>query len=127
MVAAPVYRGREPAFAAVTLDGFGRVAFHDKKNAFEAKCSRHQECSMSRTASSVRGGGRPLGLLCAWLQMPAGTKHEHKDLDAMNTYLTLARRQAARAALLELPGGQRLSQQERARRDDEPEEPIQAK
>ena len=63
LVRGRTYLGRTEALAVVQIEGVGRLAHHESKQSFEATCSRHTACVMSRSArGGVRASGRPLGV-----------------------------------------------------------------
>eukprot|EP00971_Amphidinium_carterae_P349599 6491100-Amphidinium_carterae.3 len=121
----------EPAAACIVLP-HGRIAYHVSKNSFEAVCTRHKNCNLSRIASarkrgtSARGfplGGRPLGLLTAWLNdTDAATKEDHKSNARLRSYGSAARC-AARAQVRAAVGGADLLSFERAKLSGEESEP----
>eukprot|EP00971_Amphidinium_carterae_P143266 2838343-Amphidinium_carterae.1 len=73
--------GMLPAAAGCKLEG-GRIHFHHSKQSFEAWCSQHKGCSLSRTQKARKKaktgglpqGGRPLGFLAAWLSLKCESK-----------------------------------------------------
>eukprot|EP00971_Amphidinium_carterae_P262010 5197117-Amphidinium_carterae.2 len=128
---APVRVSSTQAAASVCLP-FGKIAFHYSKMGFEAQCSRHKNCNLSRTAlakgkkKNLFGwplGGRPVGFLAAWLSdVEPNTKEEHKNLARLCGY-TLASRTAARDHVASLPDGTQLLSYERKQEAKEPAEP----
>ena len=122
---------RLPAEAVVTWPGLGKVAFHHSKASFEATCFLHPQCVISRTSHGrpVRGhglvAGRPLGFLACWIHhaTSCADKTAHWERDGWRTHFSLEARQAARRALLELPGGTALAANERPRGPGEADEP----
>eukprot|EP00971_Amphidinium_carterae_P036827 724125-Amphidinium_carterae.1 len=109
----------------------GRVAFYENKRLFQATCSAHPRCTLSRTANGKFIGsgstsvstGRPLGLIGAWLAEAANhsTKEQHVACTE-GLRNSVQKRLDGRTALASLEGAVELFACERARGDDEPEE-----
>eukprot|EP00971_Amphidinium_carterae_P224126 4447366-Amphidinium_carterae.1 len=119
----------QAALAEVRLPS-GRIAYHETKESFEAVCSRHPGCTLSRTCKPRRGqnsagfpkGGRPLGLLAAWLACDCDSKATHRARAQLES-LTHDLRAAARYGLSEVDGGLALLSLEREQADGETSEP----
>eukprot|EP00971_Amphidinium_carterae_P352814 6492740-Amphidinium_carterae.2 len=119
-----VYLGREAAVATVVVEGVGKIAYHSSKRAFEGRCFRHQQCTMSKSCiRTKRCNGRPLGLMLSWLLSDLD-EVVHKDKLYLRGFLTLERRQAARATLESLEGSAALLGLEHAHEEGEPSEPV---
>eukprot|EP00971_Amphidinium_carterae_P062437 1235665-Amphidinium_carterae.2 len=117
--------GREPCVAQIDVAGFGRIAYYNSKHSFQASCSRHAGCTLTKTSLSKNGtSGRPVGHLCAWLRMPAASKADHLDTTRIKAHCTLLVRQAARLHVQSLLGGPSLLACERLQRQNETEEPL---
>ena len=105
---------------------FGEIRYYPVSRRFCAHCENpdHGLCRIMKRsyAGAHSAQGRPLGFLMAWLQ-DCGQK-DHKDHLMLTINISWARRQQGRAALREVPGSEALFAQERARRDGEPEEPL---
>eukprot|EP00971_Amphidinium_carterae_P036783 723281-Amphidinium_carterae.1 len=125
-------RGDLSSAAAVVHFPHGRISYYDSKSSFEAICTRHANCKLLRTAKAKKRriasdehpvGGRPLGLLAAWLlDAEPGSKETHRDTTKLLSYKT-ATRQAARAELSSKAGGAELLALERPTLTGEPDEP----
>lgn len=109
----------------------GTLRYYEGTNSVVAHCFRHgsQECRLTRTmnASTARGRagqGRPIGLLCAWLEAgmdPAlRTAEAHKQ---MRPFPTFEQRRQARASVASVLGIQSFFDRERPPRPDEGAEP----
>ena len=119
----PVSHGRLRALAAVVIEGCGAIRYHESKQAFQATCSQHQACTLSRTCRAGKGSaGRPLGFLAKWLMTEAPTKAEHRSKTLMEGF-TQEHRLYARHVVAALPGGEELVNHEREPRPEEGEEP----
>ena len=112
------------------------------RSQFTAVCSTHHDhknpCRASRTVdpserTSLKGAGRPLGFLLAWLQagplMAAATRNQHHDTSNKAVALVrypLAVREACREWLSNQPFAEELLSKERPRRlaAGEPAEPV---
>ena len=70
----------------------------------------------------MRGQGRPLGLLAAWLRSACRTDCESRA-EHMAYKPSLQERKDARIAVKELEGAERFLEFERAREEGEPSEP----
>ena len=129
LVQAAPQRGQvTPAVAIIHLPG-GKLAFHASKNGFEAICSRHASCSLSRTRNARMGlnsmgypmGGRLVGLLARWLcDETCESKQAHKRYATIALY-DLASRRAARQLVAQQPDGPHLLSLERPRASGEPD------
>eukprot|EP00971_Amphidinium_carterae_P190589 3782324-Amphidinium_carterae.1 len=123
-------RGLVVPAAAIVEYPHGRIAYHESKQGFEAVCTRHPGCSLSRTARAKKRkstgppvGGRPLGLLAHWIQDTSATsKAEHKEPSRFLGY-SVAAREAARADMLTRAGGTELQSYERPPAEGEGLEP----
>ena len=99
------------AHAEVTLEVRGGLLTFYQQGFFHSPCRQpnHGRCVMTRTALEGRaqGQGRPLGLLCAWLEhgigLPDKASHWSKKC-----WPDLAERQHHRALLPEMRGGDAL-------------------
>lgn len=121
--------------AAVTLQvPGGSISFYPSKNAFEAVCEHrgHGRCVLTRTRNPKRNtgalgaaGGRPVGLMAAWLGCGEGlpTKDAHWKQEALER--PLAERASVRAQI-EACGdsGRHLLSFERPLESGEPVEPV---
>lgn len=118
---------------ATVVFRWGKITFYASKGVFEATCRNpdHGKCVLTRThkakASSARGqppkGGRPLGLLAAWLEKGGvGSKEEHWRPDALRPSVEL--RRAGRAYIRGAQHGPELLAKERPLAEGEPEEPL---
>eukprot|EP00971_Amphidinium_carterae_P350996 6491845-Amphidinium_carterae.1 len=119
-----VFLGREPALATVAFASKGVLRYHRGRNMFEATCTRHANCTLTRSSSGGRrASGRPLGLLAAWLLLDS-VEGDHKTRELLRFQLTLEKRQAGRAHLETLEGHEALCAHERAIAPGEPQEPL---
>ena len=107
----------------------GDLRYNIKSKSFYAECKLHEQCRATRTSQAParpsdrnRGQGRPLGLLAAWLDIAAQcvSPADHKS---RIVEISRADREKARIELKGISGSQDLFTHERARRDEEPEEP----
>lgn len=114
----------------------GMITFFSSNGNFQATCTVHgdQRCTLTRKGSAAqkqtrRGvGGRPLGLLAAWLSMgeTAASKEEHiapSSITGLAGADVAAYRRQMRAELADIPGSEILFAQERPKDDDETSEP----
>jgi hypothetical protein len=109
----------------------GVISYYSSKNTFEAKCNNpaHGSCVLSRKGSSASSsstasikGGRPLGILMAWLSVnDCATKEEHWQRE--NLYRPLLERQFERYEAMCMPGGLELAAFERDKLPGEDSEP----
>jgi hypothetical protein len=78
----------------------GSIHHDPTKNCVYARCGscQHRITRTLLAGRRGRGQGRPLGFLAAWLRLEC---HGHADHRARAVGITLAERQAARAALLD--------------------------
>lgn len=118
---------------AIVVFPFGRISYYASKHAFEAVCMipEHGKCVLTRTSRARSGtedhaipkGGRPVGLLAAWLRRAdqCHTKDEHWTPELLRSLHAdrLAGREFVRAAQT----GEELLSLERPRKEGEPEEP----
>lgn len=119
---------RDQADACLVMDS-GTIRFYRKHGRFQATCSRHPQCRLTRylgqetPANTRKGKGRPLGLMAAWLQDTAPIDEiEHKSpLNVMA--ISRMARMAARDHLKTLEQGRRLLEFERPCGEGCPEEP----
>ena len=123
-----------PASISVRVPG-GIIRFFFADSRFEAVCSNGNhltaagsECRLTRTAhasDTEPACGRPLGLLVAWLSQAfdKATRDEHRCPFNICS-ISLRDRQDGRRVLEGSPAGLRMLEQERERRDGEPEEPA---
>eukprot|EP00971_Amphidinium_carterae_P331347 6464849-Amphidinium_carterae.1 len=119
-----VYLGREAALASIVVEGSGKISFHSSKQAFEGRCFRHPQCTMSRSCiRSKRCNGRPLGLMLSWLLAHELEETAHKDKEQLKNLLSLEKRQQARATLESLQGSSALLGLEHPAEATEPVEP----
>ena len=111
----------------------GVLRFYPQHGIVTAFCDNpaHGDCRRSRTVREnearntavQRGQGRPLGMLCSWLELQ--TEHTSQYDHVHSCTPTVSQRVAARAALLAMPGGAAFSEQaERKRREGEDSEPA---
>ena len=115
------------AAAVVSLADAGSVSYYINKNAFQATCSAHRGCILTRTSKGRRDrdgsmvGGRPIG---GWLRLgqQCPTKEQHWAKQLWEDHLSQAVRTEARAAVSQQPDGPMLMQFEREREATEPEE-----
>lgn len=129
---------RQKPDATAVFQNRGRVSFYSgSNNKFEAVCSRHPNCKLTRTSNPpARPGpktadqGRPLGLMAAWLLFdPADgsdgfDEHAHKHLFVIHSLCgDFDRRQHCRALVEGLAGGQDLFEHERDQGKDPETEP----
>ena len=114
------------------VEGYGSIHFYPPAQNFVAFCRQagHEDCRKSRTCkpSSMparAGQGRPLGMLSQWLfcSKDHSTRASHQDQALLSSF-TQADRLSARQRFLKLPGAEAMARNERARRDDEDEEPA---
>ena len=130
--AEPVRIDREVAELRIDVPG-GYLKYHRKTQQIVAHCQRHGDrmCRLTRTVKGAggrarAGQGRPLGLLCAWLQ--AGDKaeldssEEHKQFSTISP-ISVEERMIARAEFTALPGHEQWLAIERPPRDEEDLEP----
>eukprot|EP00971_Amphidinium_carterae_P330374 6463369-Amphidinium_carterae.2 len=123
----PAFYGRVQAAGALKVPGIGRLAYHDGKQSFEARCSRHSSCVLSRSAlHSGRTSGRPLGMLWCWLQLEC-SREQHKDATYLRDALTYEKRLLARTELSLRPEGPTLLEFERPVFPGETDEPASLK
>ena len=125
-------RGSAPTAAAQVLvlpDDVGELHFYATNNSVVAFCRKHSgDCRRTRTLLEYKktgqreGQGRPLGMLCAWLNYHTDDKSSHMMLGTHR--LTRELRQEARRRMLQLPGGPEFAQRERPCRPGESEEPL---
>ena len=120
---------RMAAAATVTLES-GQISFYPLKQCFQATCSKHPSCVLTRTCNgrTSRGattGGRPIGFMASWLGLApqCATKQEHWQRERWSEALNQDVRLAARQTVLRATGGVELANFERERVDGEPEEP----
>jgi hypothetical protein len=105
---------------------FGEIRYFPLSRRFCAFCENpaRGRCRINKRgyegANSAQG--RPLGFLMAWLQ-DCGQKNHQEHL-RLTINISRARRQQGRAALHGVLGSEALFAQERARRNGEPEEPL---
>eukprot|EP00971_Amphidinium_carterae_P344921 6485603-Amphidinium_carterae.1 len=120
--------GRSTARATIELEGKGKISFYELTGNFEARCSRHVQCALTRTCrKTTRSNGRPLGLLTAWLNMTCSAEL-HRDKSYIKGVLhNHSLRLAAREYFQALPGATALLELERAREADEGPEPKRSK
>lgn len=119
--------------AATVLFPSGRITFWPAGGKFEAICRNpaHGKCVLTRTHRAKQGltpsgfpkGGRPLGLLAAWLLKADHTdsKEAHWSTDVLGS--SFAEREAGRRFVETAPGGDMLLGLERPRAEGEPAEP----
>ena len=117
------------AAAAINVEG-GRIAFHFSKLSFEATCSAHPRCVISRTCAGRTSrkregalGGRPVGFLCCWLQTGSQYASKAEHMNKENWTFSQADRSTARLALRARPAGPDILSHERELTPGEPEEP----
>ena len=131
-VAEPVRVDREAAELRIDVQG-GYLKYHRKTQQIVAHCLRHGDrlCRLTRTvkgaAGRARAGqGRPLGLLCAWLQASdraeLDSSEEHKHFSTLSP-LSFEERMTARAEFTALPGHEQWLAIERPPRYEEDLEP----
>eukprot|EP00971_Amphidinium_carterae_P157920 3130230-Amphidinium_carterae.1 len=119
-----LFLGREPALATIVFAERGVIRYHRGRNMFEATCTRHTNCTLTRSSSGgIRASRRPLGLLAAWLLLD-NVEGDHKTKELLRFQLTLEKRQAGRAHLETLEGFEALCAYERATASGEPQEPL---
>ena len=107
----------------------GYVQYYHKLDQFVAYCTHeaHGRCVLTRSsvAGSRRGQGRPLGLLCAWLEMgtteSCQTKADHMNRKRWPDH---SARVAARNRILSEHGGNELLSSERPPTEGEGDEPL---
>ena len=105
------FLGRLPAEACMVTTG-GKLSFYANTGNFEARCSKHPSCVLTRTSKrGPRSNGRPLGMLQAWLNMDTPAEL-HKDKNHCRVALTLAVRQAAREEVKSSASGTLLCEHE---------------
>ena len=106
-------RARRDAPSMVLAVEFGTITFFESNQNFEARCRLHEDerCTLTRAAHRAAGstapaqrGGRPLGLLAAWLSVASmfPDKESHRDpkiLRELSGGEGLETRGAARVAL----------------------------
>lgn len=119
---------RGNADVTVWVEG-GRISFYSSKKSFEAVCGNPLHKTDSRcvrtcgVTSSALCGGRPLGLLAAWLANNAqANKAEHWAADQFSP--TFAERQIRRTMLALAEGTEELFAKERPLDDGEQDEPL---
>lgn len=126
-------RKKEVVEDVIEIPGFGELRYNSKTNTMTAHCqardNRHGLCRKSRKceaparASSWRVGGRPIGLLVAWLQdhgsHDTATDHNHDSAVHLNT----VGRRRARAEFMALPNAASFAVHERVKDDGEDSEP----
>lgn len=115
---------RTAAEISCVVDG-GTITYYKNKQSYEARCTAHEKCRMTRTClpsnSFIRKGqGRPLGLLASWLagHSQFSTKFAH-FLHSPNTGV----RKQHRLKLMETASGRLLLATERPQRGDSDIEP----
>jgi hypothetical protein len=109
----------------------GDLRYNVRTNTIVAHCKFevHGDCRKNRTCSGGRvgglgGQGRPIGFLMAWLQRQDQHECRQTHVHVPANLVTHADRVAGRHLFMTLPGAQEFSQHERAKRPDEPDEPI---
>eukprot|EP00971_Amphidinium_carterae_P344380 6484745-Amphidinium_carterae.2 len=115
---------RMPAECHV-VTAHGSLKFYTSTNQFVAECIQegHGKCRLTRSAlpnPNRPAQGRPLGLLCAWLQKPCCDRDVHLVLR-----LSFAERCLAREQIAAFPEGANLLGSERLLREGEGVEPEQ--
>eukprot|EP00971_Amphidinium_carterae_P014722 290724-Amphidinium_carterae.6 len=128
-IVAPLRGIQESALAALSFPG-GRLAYHSSKESFEAVCSCHHRCVLTRTArgrrtkgSACLTAGRPVAFLIAWLNLGTlvHSKQEHMDRNRWN--FPHLQRSFLRELLKESQEGRDMLALERAQEAIELEEP----
>ena len=139
---APAEDDGRRASAKVHRDMFSTVSFHvnggvlrfyPQNSVVTAFCDHpgHGDCRRSRTVrqneasrtAMQRGQGRPIGLLCSWLELQMD--HSSQQDHVHNCNPTATQRVAAREKFLQMPGALDFSQQaERPQREGEDIEPA---
>lgn len=93
--------------SAIVVFRWGKIAFYESKNSFEAVCRNpaHGKCVLTRTAKArataagqMPKGGRPLGQMAAWLEQ-GGLPDKAAHWAAAVVNPSRAARSAARAAM----------------------------
>lgn len=118
---------------ATVVFRWGKITFYASKGVFEATCRNpeHGKCVLTRTHKgkppSAPGrfpkGGRPLGLLAAWMEKGGvGSKEEHWAPNVLKP--TLAMRRAGREYIRLASNGIALLSKERPLAEGEPDEPL---
>lgn len=123
--------GRRGRGEAMVVFPHGKISFYASKNVMEATCRvpSHGKCVLTRTVRCRQGteehlvpkGGRPLGMLAAWL-LKAGAA-ETKEAHWAFVRAPLAERVAAREYIKQAEHGPELLAMEREQKPTEPEEP----
>lgn len=130
----PQHKAYGKADVVTRMPPFGKISFYSRYSRFEAVCAQshsgHISCRLTRGCLPSKDPantamGRPLGLMVAWLfnELNFTCRSEHVNVFALSTF-DHAQRLKARAYLRAVPGGAALLDCERARRSDEPDEPI---
>eukprot|EP00971_Amphidinium_carterae_P282985 5617604-Amphidinium_carterae.1 len=111
--ARPVFLGREQATVSMVC-AHGRLAFYSNITKFQATCTYHLGCVLTRTSSAAKSAtdysasqGRPLGMMLAWLKAgkDCSSKAEHFNSDVIKDVMSLSRRQECRQELKTMPLG----------------------
>jgi len=124
---------RGNADIAAKVDG-GTIRYYANKKMFTATCNNpaHGKCVLTRQSTpakasartpNIRAKGRPLGMLCAWLELGTRTdsKAEHWSPDNAPDH---ASRIAARSSLANGSKGRALLSKERDKLEGEHDEPA---
>eukprot|EP00971_Amphidinium_carterae_P148059 2934459-Amphidinium_carterae.4 len=109
----------------------GTVSYYSSTTNFQATCSLHTRCVLTRVGKSTKrftighGRGRPVGLLSSWLAVAGQyvSKEEHMSAACLLS-LDQQQRVAGRAAVQAIAGGDVLQSYERTLVGDEPVEPL---
>eukprot|EP00971_Amphidinium_carterae_P144133 2856253-Amphidinium_carterae.1 len=123
-----------PAEAVCFVGSLGVIRYYASKDAFECRCSKHRGCVLTRTAKSKRkagntsaaSGGRPLGMMVAWLKLQetCTNKDAHWNRETWKTTFTYEHRVACREELQTLVGSAELLACERPAGPAEGLEPL---
>lgn len=125
-------RRRRGAEVTFYVEG-GSISYYASKNAFEAVCENkaHGRCVLTRTcrqkgttADGFPRGGRPVGLLAAWLSYSAGCATKDDHWEAARLRPPHALRADMRRLILGTPSGVQLAGFERAVVPGETPEPV---
>eukprot|EP00971_Amphidinium_carterae_P277744 5513001-Amphidinium_carterae.1 len=120
----PDKASRAKAAASVSI-GSGSIAYYENKGVFEARCTQHASCVLTRVGCTCKPSfakpsrGKPLGLLSAWLLSGAKFSSQAEHKQSLES-LTLHGRQEGRMHLLDLPEGELLVAFERDPEEIEP-------
>eukprot|EP00971_Amphidinium_carterae_P349140 6490863-Amphidinium_carterae.3 len=120
------------AAACVHVTG-GKLSYYVSKEGFQADCTVHPGCNLSRVAharkkrsrTGILLGGRPCGLMMRWLEdgKSCATKSEHKCVARLASY-TYEQRLKCRETLQSTVDGRAVLSFERALEATEQDEPL---